>query len=790
MKIKALRILPPLAIGRLGSATEPLVNYEIVEDPQHPLDFHRIRGSRTFVVNQATGEVVGDFLPETVSFKEVRTEGAQRSEHIRPVAPFLEVWALVEPEQWVPLTRELLQADGLTPADVKWQVSVANRKVARRTANAHDAVTAQTPAFATHDVQRLTGHCPNFITPQAAIDFGSVQYIQPTAKHPEIRLRFTPAQGLIYGPKLTAEETKRVYGKDLKHEVWHPSADRAIYDPKKGWYLFETFKPVKPTARKTPKAKGVELERLQARETLPPSLYSIVPPGPCWLNDNVAVSRGYFDDTCDGVVEVSLARAKAAPLTAVARICSGPPAVIPDTVFLRTLADDLDQVIFGPWVPPTESEEETRKRALDIVRRAFDTVRFLNVAVMNGNPVNGRQPLDFDTMPAEEAFDVLRLMRPVVPERTADTLMIMGLHQQVYAALQSGAAPWFAHVLRLPTEVGDYTDHGRRKMPAMMCGADGGYLALTYRQINAILRCAGMPLQPTAAAKPPGKSQQLVARNRHEQLHHVVAGNPVSSRLAMSVGNCTPGLELDFRAVWRRIFEGIVLREYDNLVMEMDPDVAGAKLPDLVGHRLVRVGDDNMSTQMIGPSPADTRTRSTVLSYTGNPDGVTPLEWSNALARILNQSVGKSVTCYFTKTPVWSTPAIWKEEESYLEVSLKVRPFFEDGTAMISRVLARPGELSQGLCSPWQNDYRECSCYYWASARPDFVNVQPSEAGTSVGDNWMQKERTGHYVPDDYVDGRLLNYDDLFRDWEKYLRFQIGGVDQDQSPQAPPVPRP
>ena len=142
-----------------------------------------------------------------------------------------------------------------------------------------------------------------------------------------------------------------------------------------------------------------------------------------------------------------------------------------------------------------------------------DTLRskvedYMRVAVMNGNPVNGRRPLDFDTMPAEEAFDVFRMMRPVVPERTADTLMIMGLHQQVYAALQGGAAPWFAHALRLPTEVGDLTDHGRRKMPAMMCGADGGYLALTYRQINAILRCSGMPLQPVKQRKKPDKAKQ------------------------------------------------------------------------------------------------------------------------------------------------------------------------------------------------------------------------------------------------------------------------------------------
>ncbi len=32
-------------------------------------------------------------------------------------------------------------------------------------------------------------------------------------------------------------------------------------------------------------------------------------------------------------------------------------------------------------------------------------------------------------------------------------------------------------------------------------------------------------------------------------------------------------------------------------------------------------------------------------------------------------------------------------------------------------------------------------------------------------------------MPDDYVDARLVFYDDLFDDWEKWLRFQVGGRD-------------
>ena len=43
-------------------------------------------------------------------------------------------------------------------------------------------------------------------------------------------------------------------------------------------------------------------------ETLPPGLYAINPPAPSWLYDNVAISRGYLDDACDGFVEVRIAR--------------------------------------------------------------------------------------------------------------------------------------------------------------------------------------------------------------------------------------------------------------------------------------------------------------------------------------------------------------------------------------------------------------------------------------------------------------------------------------------------
>jgi hypothetical protein len=77
-----------------------------------------------------------------------------------------------------------------------------------------------------------------------------------------------------------------------------------------------------------------------------------------------------------------------------------------------------------------------------------------------------------------------------MPPASADTAAVLGLHQHIFAAVSSGAAPWFLRLLRKPDEIGDLTDQGRRKMPALMSGADSFYLALTYRQIATIERAA------------------------------------------------------------------------------------------------------------------------------------------------------------------------------------------------------------------------------------------------------------------------------------------------------------
>ena len=64
------------------------MSYESEADPEHPLDIPRIKGTTTFVVDPTTGEITDSFVPDVISFKEVRTADGATTEHIRPVAPF------------------------------------------------------------------------------------------------------------------------------------------------------------------------------------------------------------------------------------------------------------------------------------------------------------------------------------------------------------------------------------------------------------------------------------------------------------------------------------------------------------------------------------------------------------------------------------------------------------------------------------------------------------------------------------------------------------------------------
>jgi hypothetical protein len=162
-----------------------------------------------------------------------------------------------------------------------------------------------------------------------------------------------------------------------------------------------------------------------------------------------------------------------------------------------------------------------------------------------------------------------------------------------------------------------------------------------------------------------------------------------------------------------------VLVEHNNLVVE----VTDPQFNSLKNCRLLAI--DGVAVMAKASGPFYPGSRNDPLPIDGNPDAVAFMEWSNNFA-LFREKQGKTVSCVFTKEPPPSQlrEVLWTLNDGanvpVVTVELEVQTVFDvfemaDGAhqrTVLSRVLAEPGELTLGLCSPWQNDYRECACYY------------------------------------------------------------------------------
>jgi hypothetical protein len=421
-----IRILPALAIARLGSSPDPMDNYDW-EIPDR-VGYRRIVPADSFRVDPKTGKILDFKKPEQVHFRDHKNR-------IRPIAPFLEVWARFEKKgPLIPLTMHHLKTLGLGTGALQWRVLVGNNKAFRRTKDPDDKILADTGSFSDFEPKKLNGKCPHFL-PGKKIPFGSVRYIKPTPRFPEIRFRFTPAGGYVYGPPSPAGA---------------PIRD-AVYDPKHRW-------------------KGYTDDESDPTTTAPVQIFA---------NDRSARVRslGYLDDECDGLIEVALSF-RNQTWNAFARVVAGPPAFAPDSIPVRTVQDDLEQALLGHVVREKINPDEIS----DILRRALETVRLINTSVMNHS--QGMAWMD------SNGFG--RASTPIMNPNVVDNLAILSRHELVLLSLESGSLAWFARVLRAYTQVGDLTDEGRRRMPALMRGADGGHLALTRRMVEKINHAADL----------------------------------------------------------------------------------------------------------------------------------------------------------------------------------------------------------------------------------------------------------------------------------------------------------
>lgn len=749
MKITDIRILPPFAIARLGSAAVPQAPYDLKIPADQPLGFREMIPGPAYMVDPSTGKISLNDTKEII-FKDV-TDINNKSGRIRPVAPFLDVFAITDqdPNVLQPLTTTLLDQAGISMDNIGWTIKLGNLKIQRRTGHGDDAISAEVTIKGRDFTPKpVEGHCKNFL-PNMVLPLGTVQFIQPTAEFPQIRLRYTPGPGKVYG---CSRDSIKAEGQAATHDPNITDDSQVIYDPTKPWATYKEGPAFNPTY------------------TMPAQIFAGYSD-----KDGNQCSWGYIDDECDGLVKLDIVT-PGGLVEAQAKICAGPPAFAPDILPVRTITDELEQVLMGKDrndnVPIEEAEE--------IVRRALESIVLMNTSVMNGNPINGRWNVA-STMVRQDTNDLGRLYEPIMANSLVDNLALRTLHERVFNGLSTGMAAWFADALRRPDKIGDLSDKERRKMPGLMRGADGRALTLTWRMINTVIQAAANALFSDNTSDPKAPSGSSINKdNFHAQLNYRSPGNPYSVIPRSAISNCFPGLESDFRNIWVNIFSGLVLSENDNYVIsgkthEGNIDVSGRRL----------VGINGKPTMVKGEGPVFPGGDNVPLVTVDNPNGAVFMEWSNLIAS-LGIKQGDIVNLQFTPEPAWHPVLVTEDElkkdtQKYPVYTAQMAKVFtspkEQGAEIDPYLILNPGELTRSLCSPWQNDYRECACYYWAATRPDYVNVEPGENGLSKGDMWLAKRRTGEYVPDNRVDTRLLSYNDLFQNWEGELNFIVKGKD-------------
>jgi len=191
--------------------------------------------------------------------------------------------------------------------------------------------------------------------------------------------------------------------------------------------------------------------------------------------------------------------------------------------------------------------------------------------------------------------------------------------------------------------------------------------------------------------------KKITPQNLTAQLNYEARGNPPSTKPISAISNCFPGLEFDFRNIWRHFLVGVEFHEATTRVVRVEPGSEAESAGVTTNHDLVSIGNFPV--------------RATILINEGPTVVTEALEWSNALAEVLHSGNPKP-ECRFEIIG----------GQSIVTVPLNLRPLFNNVEIPVE--IAEPGALTQSLCSPWQADFRECACFYWAASRPDFVKVE------------------------------------------------------------------
>ncbi len=222
----------------------------------------------------------------------------------------------------------------------------------------------------------------------------------------------------------------------------------------------------------------------------------------------------------------------------------------------------------------------------------------------------------------------------------------------------------------------------------------------------------------------------ILARNMTARADYLVPGNPMLTRPESGVGNAHPGLEFDVRALDRHFLPGLVFDfQYGAgaKLVACDPTPLTGQC-DLVEADLAQ----GLFLWAVRGRFGDDPDKAKAVRLVG-------VDGYMVLRRIMDLEPGPLVVVVGTLPQNQAQSAKIDEVVAALQTERSIAPSERTGSRLVyARVegmraayltedgvidpdLIPPGEITRNLCSPWQWDFADCYCYYWASSKPDIV---------------------------------------------------------------------
>lgn len=329
-------------------------------------------------------------------------------------------------------------------------------------------------------------------------------------------------------------------------------------------------------------------------------------------------------------------------------------------------------------------------------------------------------------------------------------------------------------------------------------------------------------------------NRKIQPRNLTARADKWVRGNPVTVRPESGVDNCYPGLEFDQRNLDKRFFPGLefeyhtalppILRSVDAVRAERALPIDQSDTGQIFLETIYLWAVFGTFGTMIGPQQRVERF--SLQDGTGGLAAwriVHDLEPGPLAVLLARRSAEGGIaldatTVLEAETALQSgTDLVRRDGANTLLFAVLAgarAEYLVDG--VINPVLYEPGDLSRSLCAPWQYDFTDCGCFYWASNKPDLVALEADgpqlynfqRAKRGPGEERPVEEaladRTGllTFASGDFnpagwstrrpdVPGHVMNYQALLNDWEVlspvFDTAESAGFTPEPAAQLPPA---